>query len=291
MARGLGMRVGIATNGLAMTGVLRESLLANDGLSINFSLDSFFAEENDEVRGAGHHAACLGNLKALLGERAASGSAVEITLQTTVTVRNLGRLEESLAGLLEIGVDSILIDRMRSLREQPAAVRALATGPRQWIAAAGKVARTARRLGDPDRLRLNFGNVKLKAALAERYGYRQPLERSCPAGLEAAMIGFDGFLHPCRAVLQRPVPRRSGGDAWYAVEPVHVAARGARRFLESPYFVDFFNFAHAAEVYERLSMCRSCPHYTVCEPCPLDVMTHGERVLGECRALAAGCEF
>lgn len=289
-ARKRGLRVGIATNGLAMSEPLRRTLLENNELSINFSLDSFFAEENDAVRGTGYHAACLRNLKALLTERAACRSLASVTIHITLTKRNTERLEETLLSLLDLGADRILVDRMRAFAWHTDKVKALALRPRDWIPAAGKVARTAMRLENPGRLMLNFGHVSLKAVLAERYGYPVVMERSCPAGLEVAVVDFAGDLHPCRAVLNRPVPVRPDRTPWYTIRPPNIRSIEASSFLRSAYFVDFYNFAHSARVYERLSMCKECPHYEVCEPCPLDVMTFGDHVLEECRLIAEGYE-
>ncbi|MCK4305737.1 MAG: radical SAM protein [Candidatus Eisenbacteria sp.] len=285
-----GLRVGIATNGLAMAEPLRRALQESSDLSVNFSLDSFFAEENDAVRGSGYYAACVRNLKVLLAERKSSGSQVKITMQVTLTVNNFERLGESLLRLCDLGVDSILIDRMRSWPWQSSEIKALALKPREWIIATGRVARAAMRLSDPSRLRVNFGHARLKAALTERYGYPIYPAQFCPAGLEAAVIDFSGNIHPCRMAVERPVPVRADGTPYYEIRPFNIRSPEAGKFMRSAYMVDFYNFAHSARVYEGLTLCRDCPHYENCDPCPLDVVTFGDRVLAECRAIEEGCE-
>jgi len=288
-AAGLGMTVGIATNGLAHSLRLRRALLEHPGLSVNFSLDSFFEDENDAVRGRGYHARALGNLRALLAARGTSGAASpRITIQVTLTRVNLGRLEESLLRLAELGVDSILLERMRAFAWQPERVRGLAPAPAEWIDGAARLARASRRIGAAPVVLLNYGNARLKAALAERYGFSMPAARACPGGLQAAVLDAGGELHPCRLARIRRPPLKACGSPWYEVHPVAIADEAAGRFLATPYFVDFFNFAHSATVYEGLSLCRACPHYQDCGPCPLDVVARGEAVLAECRELIRG---
>jgi MoaA/NifB/PqqE/SkfB family radical SAM enzyme len=281
-----GMQVGIATNGLALTRDLRRELLGLGRVAVNFSIDSIHARENDAVRGAGHHARSLTNLRALLEERCRACAPMRVTIQATLTRVNLTRLEDSLPRLCDLGVDGVLLERMRSYAWQSPAARALAPEPGEWILGACRLARAAMRLGDPGRLVLNYGELRLRAALRERFGYPASLERRCTGGWRAAVLGLDGRLHPCRHVLERPVPRRADGRAWFAIDAPRADADEAARFLESAYFVDFFNFAHSAEVYERVPLCRACPHYADCEPCPLDVVTHGERAVCECEHLA-----
>jgi len=203
---------------------------------------------------------------------------------------NLEHLRESLLHLADLGVDAILVERMRAYPWQAPEVRGLAPDPAEWIAGAEGVARAAVRLGDPGRLALNYGHARLRARLAERFGFAAPPARLCPGGLQAAVVGFDGLLHPCRNVLQRPVPARPDGSPWYTPRPISIAAAEASGFLQSPYFVDFFNFAHSASTYAALALCRACPHYGTCEPCPLDAAAYGEAVLAECRCVAALAE-
>ncbi len=287
----LGMTVSIATNGLSLPRSLRRQLVAVEGLAVNFSLDSSDPEENDGVRGGGYHAACTRTLRELLAERRASGAALRVTIQSTLTVMNLERIEATLLRLLDLGVDSVLLERMRTYPWQSSAVRALAPNPQQWIAAAGRAARASARvrLCDEPRILINYGLSRLKAALAQRYGYPQSSERQCLAGMAVAVLDAGGDLHPCRAAAASPVPRDARGRPLYAIEPVNIRSPRATRFLDSLYFVDFFNFAHSVRTYGRLSLCRECEHYLECEPCPLDVVHRGEAVLGECRALLAGC--
>jgi MoaA/NifB/PqqE/SkfB family radical SAM enzyme len=280
-----GLQVGIATNGQALGRRLRRELLDLGPISINVSLDSARAAENDAVRGPGYHARARATLRAVLAERRAADAPARVTIQATLTRANLARLEESLLGLVDLGVDSVLVDRMRDYPWQPPEVRALAPGPEQWIAGAESVARAAARLGAPGRVALNYGHARLKARLAARHGFAAPAERFCPGGLRAAVVDLRGFLHPCRNVLERPVPARPDGEPWFAIRPVRVDAPEAAGFLRSPYFTGFFNFAHSAGVYESLGPCRACPHYASCEPCPLDAATFGERALAECRCL------
>jgi MoaA/NifB/PqqE/SkfB family radical SAM enzyme len=280
-----GLEVGIATNGQALSSRMRDALLEAGRISINVSLDSAFAAENDAVRGDGYHARAVATLCALLEARRAMGAPARVTIQVTLTHANLERLPESLPRLTDLGVDTILVERMRSYPWQPPEVRRLAPGPAEWIAGAERVAGAAARLGDPGRLALNFGHARLKAWLAARHGFPVPPAKLCPGGLRAAVIGFDGLLHPCRNVLQRPVPARPDGEPWYTPRPISIAAAEAGEFLQSPYFVDFFNFAHSASTYASLAMCRACPHYGACEPCPLDTATYGEAVLAECRCV------
>jgi MoaA/NifB/PqqE/SkfB family radical SAM enzyme len=279
-----GLTVGIATNGQALGSEMRGALLESGPIAINVSLDSAFAEENDAVRGAGYHARALSTLRALLAERHARAS---VTIQATLTTVNLPRLEESLLRLLDLGVDRVLVERMRSYSSQSAEVRSLAPAPAAWVAGAESVARAAARSGAPDRLLLNYGHAALKARLAARYGFPAAPERFCPGGLGVAIVDGGGFLHPCRHALEGAAPQRAEGGPWFSVRPISVHSPEAARFLESPYFVDFYNFAHSARVYERLAECRACPHYAACEPCPLDVAAYGERVLAECRCVAA----
>ncbi|MFH1144122.1 MAG: radical SAM protein, partial [Candidatus Eisenbacteria bacterium] len=284
-----GMDVGLATNGQSHDDRLRALLLDREGLAVNFSLDSFFPEENDAVRGSGYHARALRNLRKLLAGRDACGArSVRITIQATLTRVNLERLEESLLRLADLGVDGILLDRMRSFAWQAPHVRDLAPDPAAWIRAAACLARTARRAAGGTPLLLNYGNARLRAALAERYDLPVAASRRCPGGLQAAVLDVRGELHPCRLVRSRPVPLRADGTPWFEILPVPITAPGAVDFLASPYFVGFFNFAHSARIYERLSLCRECPYYENCEPCPLDAATHGELVLAECRRLIEG---
>jgi MoaA/NifB/PqqE/SkfB family radical SAM enzyme len=285
-ALSVGMQVGIATNGLALTRDLRRDLLKLGRVALNFSIDSIHARENDAARGAGHHARALGNLHALLDERRVSDAPMRVTIQATLTRVNLARLEGSLLRLCDLGVDGVLLERMRAYAWQPAAVRALAPDPGEWILGACRLARAAMRLGDPRRLVLNYGELRLRTALRERFDYPVALERRCTGGWRAAVLGLDGRLHPCRHVLERPIPRRADGRAWFAIDAPRAEGCEAARFLESPYFVDFFNFAHSAEVYARVPLCRACPHYADCEPCPLDVAAHGVRAVCECECLA-----
>jgi len=287
----LGLSVSIATNGLSLPRPLRHQLVEVGGLAINFSLDSSDPEENDAVRGSGYHAACTRTLRELLADRRASGAPLRVTIQSTLTVRNLAKIGATLLRLLDLGADSVLLDRMRTYPSQSSEVRALAPNPEQWIAAAGRAARAAARvrLCDETRIQVNYGLSRLKAALAQRYGYPQPSERLCLGGMAVAVIDAGGDLHPCRAVAAQPAALDAQGRPLYAIEPVNIRTPQAGRFLQSPYFVDFFNFAHSVHTYERLSLCRECEHYLECEPCPVDVVHRGEAVLGECRALLAGC--
>lgn len=284
----LGLSASIATNGLTMPRQLQHRLLGLQGLTINFSLDSDNPDENDAARGSGYHAACTRTLRNLLAERRAASSPVRVTLQATLSRLNLERIEETLRRLLDLGVDSVLLDRMKTYPWHSQAVRALALEPEVWITAAGGAARVAAAAGQ-GRVQVNFGLARLKAALAARYGYPAPPERICPAGLAVAVVDFGGALHPCRAVAEQPVPADAMGHPSYTIAPVNIRSSRAGRFLQSPYFVDFFNFAHSARTYERLALCRACEHYLVCEPCPLDVMHQGDAVTRECRALMAGC--
>ena len=286
-ARRCDLEIGIATNGQSLPPRIRDGLLEAGRISINVSLDSAFAAENDAVRGDGYHARALAALRELLDARCSSGAPARVTIQVTLTRANLERLEESLLRLTDLGVDTILVERMRSYAWQSPEVRQLAPGPAEWVAGAERIARAAARLGEPGRLALNYGLARLKAWLAAGHGFPASPEKLCPGGLRAAVVDFEGFLHPCRNVLQRPVPARPDGTPWYTIRPISVAQPEAAGFLRSPYFVDFFNFAHSASVYGRLGMCHTCPHYTVCEPCPLDVATFGEAVLAECRWVAA----
>jgi MoaA/NifB/PqqE/SkfB family radical SAM enzyme len=290
-ARSLGLSVSIATNGLSMPRVLQLGLLEQEGLAINFSLDSSDPAENDAVRGSGHHEACTRTMRELLELRQATGAQVRISIQATLTLCNLARIEVTLLRLLDLGADRVLLDRMKTYPWQPAEVRALAPGPEQWIAAAGAAARAGMRtrLCDEWRIRINYGLAILKDALAGRYEYPMPAERQCPGGLAVAVIDAGGDLHPCRATAAQPPPTDAQGHPQYTIEPVDIRSPKACRFLESPYFVDFFNFAHSRHTYERLALCRECEHYAWCEPCPLDIAAHGETVLRECRALWAGC--
>jgi MoaA/NifB/PqqE/SkfB family radical SAM enzyme len=283
-ARRRGLEVGLATNGQAWSPALRAALLAVDGLAINVSLDSAFAAENDATRGSGYHARAMALLDTLLAERRRDG-AVRVTLQVTLTYVNLPRLEASLVRLAALGVDALLVDRMRSFAWQPAAVRRLAPSPAAWIRGAGAVARAARRSAGGPPLLLNYGNAGLRAALGEAYGFPGEPARCCPGGLQAAVLDARGWLHPCRLIAERPLPRRPDGRPWFRPRPVSARSPAAARFLASPYFVDFFNFAHSARVYRRLSLCRRCRFYEVCEPCPLDVATRGEPTVAECRHL------
>lgn len=282
-----GLEVGVATNGQVLPSHMRDALLEAGRISINVSLDSASAAENDAVRGDGYHARAVATLRALLEARRETGAPARVTIQATVTRENLEHLEESLLRLTDLGVDTILVERMRSYPWQAPEVRRLAPGPAEWIAGAERVARAAARLGDPARFALNYGHARLKARLASRHGFPVPAAKLCPGGLRAAVVGFDGMLHPCRNVLQRPVPARPDGEPWYTPRPISIAAAEAAEFLQSPYFVDFFNFAHSAGTYASLAMCRACPHYGTCEPCPLDAATYGEAVLAECRCVAA----
>lgn len=286
-ARHCGLEVGVATNGQVLSGPMLDALVATGRISINVSLDSASAAENDAVRGDGYHGRATATLRALLEARRVTGAPARVTIQATLTRVNLGRLEDSLLRLADLGVDAILVERMRSYPWQPDAVRQLAPAPAEWIAGAEQVARAAVRLGDPMRLALNYGHARLKARLTARYGVPLPAAKLCPGGLGAAVIGFDGMLHPCRNVLARPVPVRPDGSPWYTPRSISIAAPEAAEFLQSPYFVDFFNFAHSAVTYASLGLCRSCPHYGTCEPCPLDAATYGEAVLAECRCVAA----
>lgn len=290
-AHRLGLTVSIATNGLSLPRALRRQLVEFQGLAINFSLDSSDPEENDAVRGSGYHAACTRTLRALLADRRASGAALHVTIQSTLTIRNLARIDTTLLRLLDLGVDSVLLDRMRTFPWQSSEVRALAPNPEQWIAAAGHSARAASqvRLCDEPRILVNYGLARLKAVLAARYGYPLASERRCPGGLEVVVIDSDGDLHPCRAVAASPPPVDAQGRPLYAIEPVNIRSPQVGQFLDSPYLVDFFNFAHSVRTYEHLALCRECEHYLECEPCPIDVARHGEAVLSECRALLAGC--
>lgn len=284
IAQRMGLPVGIATNGLRLTERLRRALLEQTSLAINISLDSIHAEENDALRGSGYHDVCMRHLRSLLAERSATGSRVRVTIQMTLTQVNLARLRSSLESFLDLGVDSVVVDRMKALSWHPEAVRAAAPRPRDWIRAAGELARLAAGLRDPLRLRLNYGLVRLKAALAERCGYPVELQRTCPGGLEIAVVDFAGNLHPCRLAPLRP-------PAGYEIAPVNIRSPEAGDFLQHPYFTGFFNFAHTAAVYEGLTLCRDCPHYLVCEPCPLDVVACGDRVLAECRLLDEGVDL
>jgi len=283
-AAGRGLGVGIATNGLALTAPLRRALVDHIGrLSVNFSLDSTDDAANDLVRGSGHRDICLGAIGDLMLARRDAGSPVRITVQVTLTRAAIPRLRETLLQLIDLGVDSVLVDRMRTFAWQDAAVKALAPGPEEWIGASRLLARTATEEGISHRLLLNYGHAKLKAALEAWYRYPIRPERRCPGGLETAVIDTRGWFHPCRVIGERPVPRREDGRPYFVVRPPRVGTSETAGFLRSPYFVDFFNFAHAAGVYERISACRACPHYLECEPCPLDVVTFGDRVLAECR--------
>lgn len=163
-----GLAVALATNGLALRAPLRHDLLEAGRLAINVSLDSYYEDENDAARGSGHHATCLHHVSRLLAERMACGCPVDVTLQVTLTTLNMERIESSLLSFFDLGVDRILVDRMRVAAGQSLAVRALAPRARDWIRAAGRVAGAATQLDDPERLTVNYGHVKLKAALAER---------------------------------------------------------------------------------------------------------------------------
>lgn len=281
----LGMRVGLATNGIDHDTRLRAALLDRPEVSITISLDSYFADENDAVRGSGYHAHSLAALQALLAGRRANGAhSPGIWVQATLTRANLARLEESLTRLADLDVDGILLDRMRSFAWQPPAVRALAPRPAEWIAGAVRLARAARHAG-PGRMLLNYGHARLRGALAARFDIALPAERSCPAGLQTAVLDIAGVLHPCRLARARPVPVRADGRPWYERQTLRAGRPEAAAFLDAPYFVGFFNFAHSASIYEPLALCRDCPHAPDCEPCPLDVVTRGDAVLAECRHL------
>ncbi len=283
----LGLSVSIATNGLTMPRQLQRRLLSQQGLAINISLDSDDPAENDAVRGKGYHAACTRTLRDLLAERRAAGSSVRVTLQATLSRLNLEHIGERLQRLLDLGVDSVLLERMKTYPWHSRAVRALAPGPEEWIAAAGQAARVGAAAGQ-GRVQINFGLARLRAALAARYGNPALPDRICPGGLAVAVVDFGGQLHPCRAAAEQPVPVDASGRPIYDREAISIRSSRAGRFLGSPYFVDFFNFAHSVRTYERLSLCRACEHYLVCEPCPLDVMHLGDGVTRECRALLAG---
>ncbi|MBM3317306.1 MAG: radical SAM protein [Candidatus Eisenbacteria bacterium] len=287
-ARGRGLEVGVATNGLALGKRLRRDLLAIGPISLNFSIDSIFSEENDRVRGSGCLDRALGHLRALLSERRALAAPMRVTIQATLTRVNLGRLEESLLRMHDLGVDGVLVDRMRAYAWQTPGARALAPDPGEWILGAVRVARAAAGVGEPGRIVLNYGAARLRDLLRRRHGFPAAVGRRCPGGLEAAVLGVDGRLHPCRHVLDCPVPRDARGSPWHAIDPPIAGGAGGADFLRSPYFVGFFNFAHSAETYARLRRCRECSHYLDCEPCPLDVRTHGERALAECIRLESG---
>ena len=282
-----GIQVGIATNGLLLPKELRRGLLRLEGLSVNFSIDSFFEDENDAVRGSGYLEQSLGNLRRLLSERETDCAPLQITIQATLTRVNLLRLEQSLLRLLELGVDTLLVERMRRYPWQAESVQRLAPRPAEWIRGAGRVAHAAARLHDPSRIQLNYGHARLRALLRDQLGYPIDPVRRCPGGLQVAVLGLEGTLHPCRNVQLRPVPSRDDGRPWFAIQSIRGRDPGAADFLSSRYFIDFFNFAHSAEIYGSLAMCRICPHYLDCEPCPLDVAAFGPRVLGECRWLVA----
>ncbi len=283
-----GLDVGIATNGLALREELRHVLLGYERVSINVSLDSFFADENDAVRGAGHCERALQTLRMLLSARRSCGAPLRVTVQVTLTRANLQRLEESLPRLLELGIDGLLLERMRRYSWQPSAVRRLAPGPGEWIAGAMRAAQAAMQCDDGARIVVNYGHARLRALLGERYGLAARPEHICPGGWQVAVLTAEGFLHPCRAVLERPIPRDENGEPRFAIDSLRADQPGAGDFRQSSYFVDFFNFAHSARTYDGLPMCRSCPHYEECEPCPLDVATYGPRVLAECIALESG---
>ncbi len=284
----LGLAVSIATNGLAMPRRLLDVVLEQPRLAINVSLDSAFAEENDAVRGSGYHAACVRTLRMLLDARRATGAPIVITIQATLTVHNLKRLATTLHRFLDLGVDQVMLERMRPYPWQPKQVRAWAPSHRQKIRAAGVLARVARRLDAHGRLLLNYGLARLRAALQERYGFAGPIQRFCPAGLEVAVLDFRGRLHPCREAPLRS-PAGADGTPYYAVESIDVRTEQAAGFLESSYFVDFFNFAHSVHTYEHLPVCATCDHFEVCEPCPLDAVACRGPGVGECLTLMQGC--
>lgn len=284
-ARARGLEVGIATNAQALGARLRRDLLEAGELSINVSLDSVSAEENDGVRGTGYLARALAGLKALLAERRALDSPLHVTIQATLTRVTLPRLEEGLLRLHDLGVDGVLLERMRPYAWQAPEVRALAPDPGEWILGAVRAARAAVRIGEPGRIRLNYGLMDLRARLREAYGVDFAPERRCPGGYEVALLDLEGCLHPCRHVLDVPSPRRATGEPWFTVERLTAAGREGENFLQSAYFTRFFNFAHSAETFAGLALCSACAHGSACEPCPLDVATHGPGALAECRWL------
>ncbi len=302
-ARREGLTVGIATNGLAHSERLRESWLGRAGLSVNFSIDSFFPRENDAVRGSGAHAKAWRNLGALLAARKSANGLPRVTVQMTLTRVNLARLGDSVRRIAESGVDAILLERMRVFPWHGDDVRALAPGPREWIDGAARLARAATRVwrgpgkeashasegssGHPA-IVLNYGNALLKAALAKELGFPGSVGRSCPGGFHSAVMNEAGGLHPCRLAAARLPPKKDDGSSWYEKQCLSILEPGGEGFLDSPYFTRFFRFAHSARVYERLALCRECPHYATCEPCPMDVMAGGDRVLSECREMLAG---
>jgi MoaA/NifB/PqqE/SkfB family radical SAM enzyme len=289
-ACGCGLRVGIATNALSLSAPLRERLLNHPGLSINVSLDSLSEEENDAVRGSGYHRSCLRHLKALLEERRRLGSRAAVTVQVTLTRINLARLRQTLAGLLDLGVDRVLLDRMRPEAFHPRAVRDLAPNARERIRGARTLARAAREWGQGQRLLLNYGHAMLRAHLHARFGYGTGPQTWCEAGWGVAVADFEGCLHPCRAAASLPVPEKTAGVPWYRKSRLRIGTAAAERFLDHPYFVQFFNFAHSAAVYRQIERCRACEHFEVCEPCPLDVALFGDNAVIECRTLEEGCD-
>lgn len=284
-ARERGLPVGIATNALRLARPLRERLLRHERVSINVSLDSVLEDENDAVRGTGYYKACRRHLMALLEERRAMGSPASVTVQVTLTRTNLDRLATTLTTLLDWGVDQVLLDRMRAEAFHPPEVRRLRPNARERIQGAETLARVAAERGESRRLLLNYGRASLRDHLRRRYGATAPAEFWCEGGWGVAVADFDGCLHPCRAAANLPEPERERGRPWYRKAELRLGTPAADRFLEHPYFVDFFNFAHSARVYRQLEQCVRCPHYEVCEPCPLDVAFFGADAVAECREL------
>lgn len=277
-----GFDIGIATNGLAWEERLREDLLTLPGVSLNVSLDSFFEDENDAVRGSGYTRRALATLRDLLEQRPRLASRARITVQMTLTRVNLAHLRESIRRLVALGVDGVLVDRMRTFAWHTPAVRQLALSPEEWVRGAVYVAQAAREHRDHAAVVLNYGQARLRSALRARFAFPETIERRCPGGYEAAVLGLDGRLHPCRASSARAIPLRPDGSPRYERRPIEATDPAAAAAFESPYFTSFFNFAHAASTYDGLETCATCCHYMSCEPCPLDVAGFGKGAVPEC---------
>jgi len=274
----------ITTNGVLVNQTLIERLLAICPTQISFSIDGATAKSNNAVRGKNVFDRAVSNLRLLSVRFKANNVPTKLGIQCTLNKFNKHEITEVVGLAKELALDFVAFESLKILTQydsnQKDDLKKIVLNSYELFEAGKEIAALIRL--NKNKLNigiLNWGTPKFRGYLNQEYKLNLQVGKSCIATSGMFYIRADGIVHPCNYcsdfdgdILPQEVKKGKLDFPVLSFDQV----------VDSEYFRAFYYFAHNGELYERIDYCKKCEFYKICEPCPLDIVRFGNKVVSEC---------
>ena len=268
----LGIETVVTTNGVMLDEVAGEEILRTGARGLNVSLNGATQGTHDLIQGASCFERVTRNIRTLVAKRRqlAKGD-FHIGVTFVLSKPSLAEGPALVDLCHDLGVDQLNISNLLLAGSASKNSTSIAVCPEERLAFIESVVRW---------LRLNSGFcVSLDGFpsqwqyLRTKYGFRQPANKTCYAGLKHMYVRADGAAFPCFLCAVLPeLHDLAVSNQLFTPETLNLRTRTVAAIRDSQYFRTFARFAHHPKSYDRLITCKACEFKRDCRPCPLMVI-------------------